>query len=208
MRGRPWPWRLLLQARSTDGNERHLVFRDAGRGVRAQDKPVSWVHRAERHGVVGHDQGSIVIDEDDDMNALLQIVLRPILQIIKIGLLAPRGRRAGINLHVNEFILRKDGDHHLRLLRLPVRRQRLLGSPEAIERGALARKAVVDRAALAGRAMLAPFARGLADLGNIVDFAAKRAAPTFSSGNQLRKGPQIHWGGNRHSNSILERDES
>jgi hypothetical protein len=51
-------------------NERHLVFREAGRGVGAHCKSVGRLHGAEQHGVVGHDQGGNVIDEDDDVNAV------------------------------------------------------------------------------------------------------------------------------------------
>jgi hypothetical protein len=92
--------------------ERRLVFRGAGAEVPAHRKSIGRFHRAERHGVVGHDQGRNVIDEDDDMNALFQIVLRPVMQLIEIGLLAPGRRRAGIDLHIDEAIERKDGDHH------------------------------------------------------------------------------------------------
>ena len=69
-----------------------------------------------------------------------------------------------------------------------MRRQRLLRSPKAIEGGAHAGKGLVYRAALAGRAVLAPFACGFADLGDTVDLAAKRAAATFPSGDDSRTG--------------------
>jgi hypothetical protein len=87
------------------------------------------------------------------------------------------------------------------LIRLPVRRQRLIRSPEAIERGTLAGADLVDLAALAGRAMLAPFARGFAELGNVVDLAAKRAAAAFPSGNDLHIGERRDWIGSWYSNS-------
>jgi hypothetical protein len=51
-------------------NERHLVFRESGRGVGAYCNSIGRLHGAEQHGVVGHDQGGNVIDEDDDANAL------------------------------------------------------------------------------------------------------------------------------------------
>src|SRR5258708_34454784 len=57
-------------------------------------------------------------------------------------------------------------------------------------------------AALAGRARLAPFARGFADLGDIVDLAAKRAAPTFPSGKYPRIGVQRYWRSTWHPNPL------
>src|SRR5882757_6107943 len=74
------------------------------------------------------------------------------------------------------------------MLGLPMWGQRRLRAPHAVERGALARTVLVDPAAPAGRAMLAPLARRLADLGDIVDLAAKRAGPAFPSGNDPRVG--------------------
>src|SRR5665647_1606497 len=80
--------RLSLQTPALTGTERRLVFRGAGSEVPAHGKAIGRLHGAERQGVVGHDQGRHVIDEDDDVNALFQIVLRPMMQLVVIGLLA------------------------------------------------------------------------------------------------------------------------
>src|SRR5262249_2307676 len=80
---------------------------------------------------------------------------------------------------------------------------RRFGSPHAIEGGALLGKRVVNRAALAGLAMRAPFAGGLVDLRDVVDLAAQRAAPPFPSGNDARVGVLHDRAGRGHSRLCL-----
>src|ERR1700729_1542794 len=145
---------------NTTGNERHLV---AAAESAAHGQPIGRSHGTDRYVLVGHDQRRVLVDEDDDVDALLKVVLGPLMELAVVGLLLPCLRRAAIDLHLDKAGQWRTGEHLPSLIGLPGRADGNLQSPQTLELGALVGKRVVDHAALAGLAMRAPFARGLVD---------------------------------------------
>ena len=141
----------------------------------AHHETIARRHLAERNGLLGHDQSRVVVDEDDDVATLFDEIPRPAAQLIVSKAPCATPGESRIDLDVDEPVGRKDRQHHFRALRLPFGRHRRVGHPQTEEVAALARPVRVNAAADALRAVAAPDARRLFQLGNMEDLAAQGA---------------------------------
>ena len=176
----------------------HSFCRAPCRPVRAEGrfdaKIVIGGHCAKGQGLVGHDERRLIANEHDDVALLLEQLFRHRAQAVEVGRPPPRAGRAGIDLTVDKSVRRIDGQHEPRPVGLPLGRHRPISHPQAEEAPALIGRSLVDRAALSGRAMLAPDTGRFGEFGQRIDLAAERAGAAFAS-RRGRIGRKEHGGG-------------